>query len=102
MHFRRRARMRMSHPIKYILFAIILFFSISTISAYACTCGFFRPPCEEYGSASAVFIGVVKSDSSIGSQDGIYQLQRRVISFAVEETFRGIHGRSAEVITGMG
>jgi carboxypeptidase family protein len=87
---------------KYILFAAILFFPISTICAYACTCGVFRPPCEEYGSASAVFIGVVIDDSSIDSQDGEYQLQKRSVSFAVEETFHGLQGTSAEVITGMG
>ena len=40
----------MRHSMKYILFAAILFFPISTIGAYACTCDVFRPPCEEYGS----------------------------------------------------
>jgi hypothetical protein len=92
----------MRHPIKYFLFATILFFPISTIGGYACTCGVFRPPCEEYGSASAVFIGVVIGESSIDSQDGEYQSQKRSVSFAVEETFHGLKGTSAEVITGIG
>lgn len=74
---------------KYILFAAILFFPISTIGAYACDCGVFRPPCAEYGSASAVFIGVVIGDSSIDSQDGEYQVQKRSVSFAVEELKAG-------------
>jgi Carboxypeptidase regulatory-like domain len=92
----------MRHPMKYILFAAILFFPISTIGAYACTCGVFRPPCEEYGSASAVFIGIVIGDSSISVQDGEYEFQKRLVSFAVEETFLGPQKTSAEVITGMG
>jgi Carboxypeptidase regulatory-like domain len=92
--------MRLS--MKYILFAASLFFPISTIDAYSCDCGGFRPPCEEYGRASAVFIGVVIGDSSIDSQDGEYQFQKRSVSFAVEETFHGLRGTSAEVITGMG
>jgi hypothetical protein len=102
----------MRHSMKYILYAASLFLPISTIDAYetrpqgesaeragACTCGVFRPPCEEYGRASAVFIGVVIGDSSIDSQDGEYQFQKRSVSFAVEETFLGPQRTSAEVIT---
>ena len=87
---------------KYILFAAILFFPISTIDAYACTCARIRPPCEEYGRASAVFIGVVIRDSPISAQDGEYEFQKRSVNFVVEETFHGLQGTSAEVITGMG
>jgi hypothetical protein len=91
---------------KYILFAAILFFPISTIGAYDCTCARVRPPCEQYGSASAVFIGVVIGDSFVDDQasygqDGEYQFQKRSVSFAVEETFLGPQRTSAEVITGM-
>jgi carboxypeptidase family protein len=84
---------------KYILFAAILFFPISTIDAYACTCARIRPPCEEYGRASAVFIGVVIGDSPISAQNGV---QKRSVSFVVEEAFNGLRGTSAEVIAGMG
>ena len=55
----------MRHFSKYILFASILFFRITTIDAYACTCAGDRPTCEAYGEASSVFIGVVTSDSTI-------------------------------------
>lgn len=92
----------MRHQMKYILFAAILFFPISTISAYACTCIGIRPPCEEYGRASAVFIGLVTGDSTIYGQDGEYQSQKRSVSFAVEETFLSPQKTTAEVITGMG
>jgi hypothetical protein len=87
---------------KYVLFAAILFFPISTIGAYDCACARVRPPCEQYGSASAVFIGVVIGDQSSYGQNGEYQFQKRSVSFAVEETFLGPQRTSAEVITGRG
>jgi hypothetical protein len=87
---------------KYILFAAILFFQISKIDAYACTCARLKPPCEEYGRASAVFIGVVTGDLPIPAQDGEHDFQKRSVNFVVEETFHGLQGTSAQVITGMG
>ena len=92
----------MRHFTKYILFATILFFSITTIDAYACSCAEIRPPCEAYWEASAVFVGVMTGDSSISVKDGQYQFQKRSVSFAIEEAFRGIQGAAAEVITGWG
>src|SRR5687767_2951038 len=92
----------MRHPMKKILFATILLFPISTIGAYTCECIGVRTPCEEYGRASAVFIGVVSGDSSIYVQDGEDQVQKRSVSFAIEETFLGSQRTSVEVITGMG
>ena len=87
---------------KYIPFAAILFFRITTIDVYACSCAGVRPPCEAYWEASAVFVGVVTGDSSITVKDGQYQFQNRLVSFAVEEAFRGVQGAAAEVITGWG
>ncbi len=60
----------MRHFSKYILFASILFFRITTIDAYACSCAGIRPPCEAYWEASAVFVGVVTSDSAFYNKDG--------------------------------
>lgn len=85
---------------KIILFAAILFFPISMSDAYACDRIGIRPPCEEYGRSSAVFIGVVIGDSPISVQDREYESQKRSVSFAVEETFLGPQRTSAEVITG--
>jgi hypothetical protein len=85
---------------KNILFAAILFFPISMIDAYACDCIGIRPPCEEYGRASAVFIGVVIGDSPVSVQDSEYESQKRSVIFTVEETFLGPRKTSAEVITG--
>ena len=70
----------MRHFTKYILFASILFFRITTIDAYACSCAGIRPPCEAYWEASAVFVGVMTGDSSISVKDGQYQSP--VIKFA--------------------
>jgi Carboxypeptidase regulatory-like domain len=92
----------MRHFTKYILFATILFFRITTIDTYACSCAGIRPPCEAYWEASAVFVGVMTGDSSISVKDGQYQFQKRSVSFAIEEAFRGIQGAAAEVITGWG
>jgi hypothetical protein len=87
---------------KYILFAAILFFPIFIIDAYACECARIKPPCEAYGSASAVFIGVVVGEAPIPAQDEQYQYRQRSVSFAIEEIFHGIQGTAAEVITGKG
>jgi Carboxypeptidase regulatory-like domain len=86
---------------KYILFATLLFLPTTRTDVYACDCAGNRPPCEAYWEASAVFAGIVTNSSLISVKDGDQQYQQRLVSFAIEEAFRGPHETSAEVITGV-
>jgi Carboxypeptidase regulatory-like domain len=86
---------------KYILFATLLFLPVTRTDVYACDCAGNRPPCEAYWEASAVFAGIVTNSSLISVKDGDQQYQQRLVSFAIEEAFRGPHETSAEVITGV-
>src|SRR5262245_50445246 len=86
---------------KYILFATLLFLPVTRTDVYACDCAGNTPPCEAYWEASAVFAGIVTNSSMISVKDGDEHYQQRLVSFAVEETFRGFQGTTAEVITGV-
>jgi hypothetical protein len=79
-----------------------LYFWMATTEANACSCIGPRPPCEAYGQASAVFIGVVTADSPIPLMIEGNQYQQKLITFAIETGFPGIQGAATEVITGMG
>src|SRR5262245_4123008 len=87
---------------KYILFATLLFLPMTRTDGYACVCAGNRPPCEAYWEASAVFAGIVTNSSLISVKEGDQQYQQRSVSFAVEETFRGLQETTVEVITGLG
>ena len=92
----------MRNSSKYIIFATILYFSIATMEVNACICAGNRPPCEAYGQASAVFIGLVTSDSFIYVKDSEHRYQQRLVSFAIEEIIHGLSGPTTDVITGLG
>ncbi len=86
---------------KYILFATLLFLPMTRVNVYACVCAGNRPPCEAYWEASAVFAGIVTNSSLISVKEGDQQYQQMLVSFAIEEAFRGLQGTTAEVITGI-
>jgi len=86
---------------KYILFATLLFLPMTRVNVYACVCAGNRPPCEAYWEASAVFAGIVTNSSLTSVKEGDQQYQQMLVSFAIEEAFRGLQGTTAEVITGI-
>jgi hypothetical protein len=67
----------------------------------ACSCMFGgASPCEEYWQTDAVFAGTVVGSSEIKTEMAGYK--RRLVRFSVEESYRGIEGAFAEVVTGQG
>jgi hypothetical protein len=87
---------------------IALFFTLAAgllgaESALACSCIGPVPPCQEYGQASAVFVGTVtgvRTDER--EEDGVVNWTPRVFRFAVERAYLGVAGTEVEVATGRG
>jgi hypothetical protein len=76
------------------------------VNADACSCMRPRPPCEEYGRANAIFIGLV-TDASVASNEtgtpGVYNLNpEKTFRFTVEESFKGISSAEVDIVTGSG
>lgn len=91
-----------------IIFAlVIILLACSSESARACTCTFSfagTQPCQAYWGAGAVFTGLVTNISTIPLDlgDGRSGYRQRLVRFDLDESFHGVKGRTAEVITGMG
>jgi Carboxypeptidase regulatory-like domain/Tissue inhibitor of metalloproteinase len=92
----------MIYPSKYLLFAALIVFLVVPREIHACSCAGSGSPCEAYGKASAVFTGIVTGGSLILIKDGDEEYQQQKVSFAIEESFRGVEGAQTEVITGLG
>lgn len=77
-----------------LVFAVaILFLPWVGLDVYGCQCRERDPPCAEYFSADAVFIGLVANISF--SQDK----SKRSIHFNVERAFRGVGSSAAEIVS---
>ena len=63
------------------------------LDVYGCQCREREPPCAQYSSADAVFIGLVANISF--SQDK----SKKSIHFNVERAFRGVSSSAAEIVT---
>ena len=73
-----------------ILLGIFFVVTLASANANACSCAAPGSPCESYGSASAVFVGTVISESQ-----GAYK-------FSVEQSYSGVSGTQVEVFSGTG
>ena len=85
-----------------IVIAVIGCFGLLSSSAQACTCGGSGGPCENFGSAAAVFVGTVISarDRERKTEDDAGF--PRAYKFFVDQSYRGIDGMEAEIATGYG
>jgi hypothetical protein len=85
---------------------VFLLFLFAPAAAFGCSCGGESPPCEAFGSATAVFIGRVtgaKEQRRQKNEDGTtstYQVGE--IYFAVEQSFLGAKGSTAVIHSGTG
>ncbi|HEY0082456.1 MAG TPA: hypothetical protein VGB61_06680 [Pyrinomonadaceae bacterium] len=67
----------------------------------ACSCALGEDsPCQEFWQTDVVFAGTVVGSSEIKTDVAGYK--RRLVRFSVEESYRGIEGAFAEVVTGLG
>jgi hypothetical protein len=87
--------------------ASLLVTLVSAARAEACSCMMPGPPCQEFGEASAVFVGKVTgvvSGKPLKSSDGGEEpgWATRTFKFAVTEAFSGVEGKAVEVSTGLG
>jgi hypothetical protein len=75
-------------------------------SARGCSCVGPQPPCQAYGAASAVFVGVVtqisKTSMKLGEGETARAYPQRLIRFSLEQAFRGVEGKEAEIVTRFG
>ena len=92
---------------KYFLLAACFLALVCPVYTVACTCRDERPPCEEFGSAKAVFIGKVigaREQRREREEDGsttTYDVGE--IYFKVEEPFLGVaKGTRAVIHSGTG
>ena len=91
--------------IKRQLILVAITFSLIGIfsqTAEACMCVGGQAPCEDFWKADAVFSGTVISSSQISVMEAGYKSTRRQVRLTIEESFRGISGIEADVLTGFG
>lgn len=85
--------------------ALLLILGIFEVAA-ACSCARPDPPCAEYGTASAVFLGRVVGSAerkSYVDENGakvVYDVGS--IRFLVQESFKGVSGYEVEIHSGTG
>lgn len=93
--------MRQSFAIYSLACVILLLSSARTINA--CSCLGPEPPCQAFGSASAVFSGrVAEITLFTGNDKPGRNYQQKLVRFVVSQSYRGISGTSAETVTGSG
>jgi 5-hydroxyisourate hydrolase-like protein (transthyretin family) len=88
-----------------VLMVVLGWVGLTTLTAQACSCFAPGPPCEAYGSASAVFAGTVVSvrlaeEPKPGPVQPINYL--RVFKFSVDQAYLGVAGTEVEAVTGSG
>ena len=96
----------MSRRALLLTLASLLVTLVSAARAEACSCMMPGPPCQEFGEASAVFVGKVTGVVSkpLKSSDGGEEPDwaTRTFKFAVTEAFSGVEGKAVDVSTGLG
>lgn len=96
----------MSRRALLLTLASLLVTLVSAARAEACSCMMPGPPCQEFGEASAVFVGTVTGVVSkpLKTPDGDEEpgWATRTFKFTVTEAFSGVEGTTVEVSTGLG
>ena len=76
---------------------------LSAAPVEACSCMQPGPPCNAYAQAHAVFSGRVNDiRQRAHTREEGYELWQRRVFFEVIEGFRGVEGKTVEVLTGQG
>lgn len=87
--------------------ASLLLVLFSAARAEACTCMMPGPPCQAFGTASAVFVGTVtdvrtRKAKSVEAARAEPDWWPVVVKFSVVQPFHGVEGAEVEVATGQG
>lgn len=91
----------------FLTLAALLVVLFSAARADACSCMTPGPPCQAFGTASAVFVGTVtgvrtREAKSVGAVRAEPDWWPVVVKFSVLQTFHGVEGAEVEVSTGQG
>jgi hypothetical protein len=89
---------RPKHPARpwYLLLAAgIVLFPLFTDDVYGCQCRERQPPCAQYSSADAVFVGAVTKIKPTAKN------LQQIISFTVERGLVGVNSSNAELVNDM-
>jgi len=78
---------------RFVFAVAILFLPWVCPDVYGCQCREREPPCAQYSTADAVFIGLVAKISF--RDDNV----KKSIHFNVERAFRGVSGSAAEIVS---
>lgn len=70
--------------------------ALSSNSAYACSCAAPRTPAEAFPEYDAIFTGLV---TSVDLEEPTDSFERKVVSFDVNESWKGIEGQAVVVHT---
>ena len=89
---------------RYLIVAITVFgwLGLTSSLVHACSCFPVGPPCQAYGSATAVFTGTAVSMRRVGPNDAQAVYRARVFKFSVDQAYLGVAGTEIEVHTGAG
>lgn len=89
---------------RYLIVAIAVFgwLGLTSSPVQACSCFPVGPPCQAYGSASAVFAGTAVSMRRVGPGEGEAEHRQRLFKFSVDQAYLGVAGTEIEVHTGSG
>jgi hypothetical protein len=68
----------------------------------ACSCAGSARPCEAYGDASAVFVGIVTFNKSNNVKRAGYDTTQRVVRFHVDRPIRNVKDSDIEIQTAWG
>jgi hypothetical protein len=85
-----------------VVIAVLGWFGLTSSPAQACSCFPVGPPCQAYGSASAVFAGAAVSMRRVGPGEAQSEYRERVFKFSVDQAYLGVVGTEIEVLTGSG
>ena len=91
-----------------LLLGIVIVVLLASPRANACTCAGNSPPCDSFGTASAVFSGTVISErvSEQPKQTDRNEVEidwaPRAVKFSIEQAYSGVTGTEVEVFTGRG
>lgn len=91
-----------------LLLGIVIVVLLASPAANACSCAGNSPPCESFGTASAVFAGTVIGErvnerpKQTDRNEVELDWTPRAVKFSVEQAFSGVTGTEIEVFTGQG
>jgi len=89
-----------------LLLGVVFVVLLANPTANACTCAGSGLPCEDFGTAAAVFAGTVISERVSEPPKKLERTEidwvPRAVKFSVEQAYSGVTGTEIEVFTGRG